>query len=61
MTIRSRVPSQIYKDNWDKIFGKQEKPISKVNDASILLCRYCLKRLPNQYDFICDSCKDSSQ
>lgn len=27
---RSRVPTQQYKDNWDKIFGKKAKPEPKA-------------------------------
>ena len=27
--LQTRVPSQAYKDNWDRIFGKKDKPVDQ--------------------------------
>ena len=34
--IASEVPSQKYKDNWDKIFGSKDK-----KDEKVKFCNYC--------------------
>ena len=32
--IKTPPPSQLYKDNYDKIFGKKEKPVQDENKDS---------------------------